>query len=360
MTASRPAMTASRAARGAAARRRRAAAIAAVVMTAAVAVAVSRLGGGPEAGPSGLDGSAGARRSELLVLQVVGAEDPLLAMIGTGPGERDASFFSVPFDLMLTVPGQGEARAGEVAALDAETVRVALSNTFGTWAEHVAVLDLEGLSAVVDRAHGLEVNVPGFYATREGDLGPGAVRLSGPQVVALLGLDGEGAEARWASVVQGLLRRPVRLGARDLAETDGLAGVRRVLRGARGASLATFPTTSVAGSVLVPLQPDFDRQVARHFGSRTPVPVIVENGVGVPGLGREVATVLVPLGYRVVVSQNADLFGYQRTRVVANGAAAVGDARRIQGALGVGRVGVSQVPSGIGDITIIVGEDFTG
>jgi hypothetical protein len=39
---------------------------------------------------------------------------------------------------------------------------------------------------------------------------------------------------------------------------------------------------------------------------------------------------------------------------------AIADAERIQKALGVGRVRVSQVPSGIGDITIIVGEDFTG
>ncbi len=129
----------------------------------------------------------------------------------------------------------------------------------------------------------------------------------------------EGAEARWASVVQGLLRGRVRLGEEDLAETDGIAGVRRVLKGARGAAIAAFPTLSVAGSVTVPLQPDLDRQVARLFGFRSPVPVIVQNGAGAPGLGQDVAAVLLPLGFRVVLSQNADLFGYERTRVVANG-----------------------------------------
>jgi len=82
--------------------------------------------------------------------------------------------------------------------------------------------------------------------------------------------------------------------------------------------------------------------------------------VGVPGLGQDVAAVLVPLGFRVVLSQNADLFGYERTRVVANSGRAIADAQRIREALGVGRVRVSQVPSGIGDITIIVGEDFAG
>jgi hypothetical protein len=133
-----------------------------------------------------------------------------------------------------------------------------------------------------------------------------------------------------------------------------------VLRGAEGAGLALFPTSSVAASVVVPSQPELDRQVASAFGASLPVPVIVENGVGTPGLGEDIAAILLPEGFRVAVSRNAEPFGFERTRVVANGEDAVGDARRIADALGVGRIGVSQVPSGIGDITIIVGEDFTG
>jgi hypothetical protein len=353
---------ATRVSRGAAVRRRRAAAaVVGVALVAAGIYGVSRLGdaaGNDHIGANG-DGRS-TKASELLVLQVVGTHDPLLAVIGTARASRRPSFFSLPFDLTLTVPGQGEAPAAEVAGLGVETVRVAVSNTFGAWAEHIAVLDLEGLASVVDRGKGIRVEVPGFYVTDAGNLGPGPARLSGEQVVALLSLQGDGAEARWASVVQGLLRGRVHLGREDLAETDGIAGVRRVLTGARGAAIAAFPTLSVAGSVTVPMQPDLDRQVAKLFGFRSPVPVIVENGAGAPGLGQDVAAVLLPLGFRVVLSQNADLFGYERTRVVANSNGAIADARRIREALGVGRVGVSQVPSGIGDITIIVGEDFTG
>jgi hypothetical protein len=332
----------------------------AVGLVAAGVYGVSRLGDAAGGGPRVAGSEPSARASALLVLQVVGTDDPLLALIGARRGDRPPAFYSVPFDLMLTVPGQGEVTATDVAGLDTETVRVALSNTFGAWADHVAVLDLGGLSAVVDRSEGVSVNVPGFYATEAGDLGPGSARLTGEQVVALLRVTGDGGEARWGSVVQGLLGGRVRLGSEDLAETDGIGGVRRVLKGARGATIAPFPTLSVAGSVTVPLQPDLDRQVARRFGVRTPVPVIVQNGVGAAGLGQDVAVVLLPLGFRVVLSQNADLFGYERTRVVANGGGAIMDARRIRRALGVGRVRVSQVPSGIGDITIIVGEDFTG
>jgi hypothetical protein len=353
---------ATRASRAAAFRRRRAAAaVVAVALVAAGVYGVSRLGDAAGGGPARTEADErppGA--SELLVMQVVGTPDPLLALIGARRGERRPAFFSVPFDLTLTVPGQGEVMAADVAGLDAETVRIAVSNTFGAWAEHVAVMDLEGLSAIVDRGEGLRVNVPGFYVTEAGNLGPGAARLTGEQVAALLRLREDGAEARWASVVQALLGGRIRLGGKDLNETDGIAGVRHVLKGARGAAVAAFPTLSVAGSVTVPRQPDLDRRVTRLFGFRTPVPVIVQNGAGVPGLGQDVAAVLLPLGFRVVLSQNADLFGYERTRVVANGSGAIADATRIQDALGVGRVRVSQVPSGIGDITIIVGEDFTG
>jgi hypothetical protein len=353
---------ATRVSRSAALRRRRAAAVVAgVVLVAAGAYGVSRLGDAAGGGPT--DRNADVRPaspSELLVLQVIGTDDPLLAVIGAAHDGRRPAFFSVPFDLTLTVPGQGEAMAAEVDGQDAETVRVAVSNTFGAWADHVAVMDLEGLADVVDREKGIRVRVPGFYATEAGNLGPGPNRLNGEQVAALLRSEGEGGEARWASVVQALLGDRIRLGEEDLAETDGIAGVRRVLKGARGAAIAAFPTLSVAGSVTVPMQPDLDRQVSRLFGVRSPVPVIVENGVGSPGLGQEVAAVLLPLGFRVVLSQNADLFGYERTRVVANSDQAIADARRIKKALGVGRVRVSQVPSGIGDITIIVGEDFAG
>jgi len=352
---------ATRVSRGAAGRRRRAAALLAAVVTAAAGVyAISRLGdaAGGGAGLAPVVGSAPT--SELLVLQVVGTDDPLLALVGSRVGDRAPSFFTVPFNLSLTVPGQGDVAAPEVPTLDPEGVRVAVSNTFGAWAGHVAVLDLEGLAAVVDRGNGLRVRVPGSYVTDAGNLGPGFARLSGEQVAALLTVQDEGGEARWAAVVQALLQRPVHLEEGDLVASDGLKGVHRVLRGARGAAVALFPTTSVAGSVTVPLQPDLDRAVVLRFGVASPVPVIVQNGAGTPGLGEGVAAAVLPLGFRVVLSQNADVFGYERTRIIANSDDALADARRIRRALGVGRVGVSQVPSGLGDITIIVGEDFTG
>jgi hypothetical protein len=331
-----------------------------IAIVAAAAYGVARLGDAAGGGPEPPASSGAARPAEILALQVTGTRDPLIALVGGRAGERPPAFFTVPFDLTMTVPGQGEATAAEVAGLEGPTMRVAVSNAFGVWAGDFAVLDLDGLASAVDRSGGIEVLVPGSYATDAGDLGPGMEELGGDQIAALLRVRDRSGEARWAAVVQGLLRDPVDLSDQELLASSDPDGVRRVLQASTGAGLSLFPTTSVAGSVLVPLQPDLDREVARSFGSGLPVPVIVENGVGAPGLGEDVAAILLPEGFRVVVSQNAEPFGYERTKVVANGQAALADARRIREALGVGRVGVSRVPSGIGDITIIVGEDFTG
>jgi LytR cell envelope-related transcriptional attenuator/LytR_cpsA_psr family len=347
--------------RAAAYRRRRAAVAAGGAFVVAAAVfGVTRLGGAPTADRERDPAARSGPSSELLALEVVGTEQPLLALVGTGGEGRPASFFTVPSELTMTVPGQGETTASQIASDAPETMRIALSNTFGVWADHYAVLGLDGIAAAVDRVDGIRVQVPGFYATSAGDLGPGASRLRGDQVAALLSVRTDGLEARWAAVVQGLLRNPMRLDRGDLVDTSGLGGVRRVLRGAAGAGLALFPTQVVAGNVVIPSQPALDQQVASAFGASLPVPVIVENGVGTPGLGEDVAALILPEGFRIALSRNAEPFGFERTRVVANGRAALADARRIVQALGVGRVGVSQVPSGIGDITIIVGEDFTG
>jgi hypothetical protein len=350
-----------RAARARAYRRRRAAVAAGgALVVAAVAFGLTRLDGTRQVERDDPLGGQGGATAELLALQVTGTEAPLLALVGTGSEGRPPSFFTIPADLTMTVPGQGETTATQLMEESPETMRIALSNTFGVWADQYAVLDLDGLAAAVDRADGLRVLVPGSYATSAGELGPGVATLRGDQVAALLGVRAQGAEARWASVVQALLREPIRLDRGDVVETSGLGGVRRVVRGAAGAGLTLFPTVSVAGSVVIPSQPALDRQVASAFGASLPVPVIVENGVGTPGLGEDVAALILPEGFRVTLSRNAEPFGFDRTRIVANGQRALADARRIAAALGVGRVGVSRVPSGIGDITIIVGEDFAG
>ena len=132
---------------------------------------------------------------------------------GDGSGHaqrRPPSFFSVPSIVLTPLPpwaGRGDVLGGRRSGRD--SVRVAASNMFGAWAEHVAVVDLDGLAAVVDRGKGAPRAGSRVLRHRGREPGPGAARLTGEQVVALLNLQEEGGEARWASVVQALLREPV-------------------------------------------------------------------------------------------------------------------------------------------------------
>ena len=77
-----------------------------------------------------------------------------------------------------------------------------------------------------------------------------------------------------------------------------------------------------------------------------------------PGQMRSVAERLIPAGFRVSISENASSFDHDTTLVVAGTAADQPAAERVQELLGVGTVSVAGVPSGLGDVTIVVGKDY--
>jgi hypothetical protein len=90
------------------------------------------------------------------------------------------------------------------------------------------------------------------------------------------------------------------------------------------------------------------------------VRVQVLNGNGVPGIGQEVASLLVGKGFRVILSGNAPRLNYRTTRVVTYDPSPEGQAlaQRAVELLGVGEVQISAQEQGIVDLTIVVGRDF--
>jgi len=298
------------------------------------------------------------RTQALLALSITGAPKPLLAIVGDA-GSPPA-VMSVPQGLRLAVPGAGELTTRQVADLAGPGLRVALSNLVGAWAAHYAVTDLSRLVALFDRKGGLRVQLPDPVSVGDGVLGPGDVTMTGGQVADYLGAEGQNTFTRWEIVLNGILAAPPTLQVGDLVETDDLGGVQATLDGAKGGRLETLPVQVGSATVRTPDYGALDRLMADRFGvRRTPVPVIVQNAVGVPGIGQRVGSLLIPKGFRVALSQNAVSFGQERTRVIALGEDNLSDARRVRAALGVGRIAVSQVPSGFGDVQIEVGEDFT-
>jgi hypothetical protein len=172
-----------------------------------------------------------------------------------------------------------------------------------------------------------------------------------------LAIDGPNAFTRWEIVLPALLR--ARTGGLT-GESDGLQAVTRLLPVSGEVRIETFPTRVSASSTRVPDYAALQDAMAANFDvEEPPVDVFVQNGVGGPGIGGDVAARIVPEGFRIVFSANADEFGLRRTEIIAVGEEHLADAKRLRRALGVGDLVVTEVPSGLSDITIVIGKDFT-
>ena len=330
-----------------------------IVVALGLAYAMTQIDGPANAGDgAGSPTPAAGRVPALLALSVTGAPKPLLAVVGT-EGSPPAAM-GIPQGLTLEVPGAGELTTRQVAALPGDGVQVALSNVVGAWAAHHAVTDLAHLATLIDRNEGLPVELPEEVELDGTVVGPGPMTMTGSQVASFLGAENQNTFTRWEVVLAGLMAAPPELEADDLTETDDLAGVQATLIGAKDGRIETLPVQVAAATVRVPKYEELDVLMAERFGvKRTPVPVIVQNAAGTTGIGEAVGRLIIGRGFRITLSQNAEQFDQDETQIVALGEEHLREARRVKAALGVGRIAVSQVASGIGYVQIIVGKDFT-
>jgi hypothetical protein len=87
------------------------------------------------------------------------------------------------------------------------------------------------------------------------------------------------------------------------------------------------------------------------------VRIVVLNGVGRPGVGEEVARILVPEGYQLVATGNANTFEVKTTKIISLSESDLSAAQRARDLLGVGQVLMAE-PTGLADLQIVVGQDF--
>lgn len=330
-----------------------------VVLAVLVAVVVARTGdeGTPAATPSASTSpSAPAGPADLLAFSVTGAPHALLATVGRGA--VDASVV-LPPDLTLTMPGAGEITTEQLQQLDGSSMRIGVSNVAGAWNTHYGVMDLIAFGEAVDRLGGLNVELQDAYVTGADVFGPGQIHMTGDQVVALLRADEDDIAARWADVLTAFLAAQPNLASNDFTETDDAQAAAEML-GAGAAPAQILPTQAVGGTAMIAAQPDLDDLMTQLFGTPTPLRAEVRNGNGQPGVGESVGARLIPAGFRIVLSDNADTFDHQTTQIIAAGTENAGAAQDAKEALGIGKVIVSQVSSGLADVSVIVGQDYHG
>jgi hypothetical protein len=256
---------------------------------------------------------------------------------------------AVPADVTINVPGQGLGTVGEAAAGgDVGLVSVALENLVGVRMDGSVDSTSSELQAAVDALGTIEVaDQP----------------MAGAQVIEYLTAQNPGALPderflRWQDVLEGI---------RDgvAANPAAVAGFPEPLRPVLAAgspdpmALYALPVVDLGAGLLRPDEKGLEAMVkdlfVPHVGDE--VLIVVLNGVGRPGVGEEVARILVPEGYQLVSTGNANTFEVKTTKIISLSETDLSAAQRARDLLGVGQVLMAE-PTGLADLQIVVGQDF--
>jgi hypothetical protein len=284
-------------------------------------------------------------RADGLTLVVVRTQaGPYAGVVGSTGGEDGA--LVLPTRIRVTIPGQGEGTLGEALGLPTDQAVTTVANLLGVWVDHTVAFGRQRLSGIVDREEGIDV---------------GGSLLMGDEVVELLEGAGDGGMSAFQLVLQGLLAGGIEWSASDLPEADAPSAVLGELQALQGAPVTVLPSEEAATGIYRSEPEAIRSSLVEAFGGpdREVIGTVVLNGSGVPGIGELVAALLVPDGFRVVISDNASSFDHDETLVVVGSADDVALGERVRDLLGVGSVNVS-VASGIAPVTIVVGKDFSG
>ncbi len=295
------------------------------------------------------------------------------------PPVGDRELVMIPQTLLVQVPGFGEFSMAEALAFGGpDLARLALANEMGIRIDDLVAVPGGGLAVL---AEDLVVDVPVELFVEEPDgsrrlIASGTQRLSIDLVELLLVEQGTGDQFDWLrrqeAVWEGIgafvvedSGAAVRLMATG-ADPTGSAGLRTAI--AADPLIGTPPLDRVAmgGSrdALVLATDRIDGYLEERLGhlhlreGRRPR-VEILNGNGTAGSSLPVAEALIGEGFYVFRSGNADRFDYAASQVIAQGEDAVEAAREVGAILGVADLLLeAQAPSGVVDVSIIVGTDL--
>lgn len=361
-----------------------AAAVAIVAIILLGAVVVPELGGGNKA----------PETKTLLVVQTDEARPEAGAVALTLFGLSDNNASSIVFlppGTSSEIPSQGPDRLGDAILLsNASLTRLAVENLMGIRVDSMLVLNSAGMREFFDPLGPVKITVGERLTAREGDLlrtrfTPGTFDFDAAKLVEYLNFRGD-AE----SDIQRLTRHQrVWDGVLDRAKSDGLgeAMIDRLAEvqlaqanevAALG-ELITKLSKSERGYALLPVDPkqaldnqesyepridDIQSMVNQRFAGARPktgsdrIRIGILNGNGNVGVTEAVALQLVPEGYRVIYTENADRFDYPATQIVFYRTPFEDQAREIQGRMGTGELVYNRSPQDVVDIVIIVGSDY--
>lgn len=348
---------------------------------------------------------AGPERQDTLLVQLVGADRVAVASALTGATSETsaASVLLVPSGLLVEVPGGEALPFGETTTLgEADSASAALTDLTGVRVDGSWVLDQQAFAALVDAVGGVQVSVD-TEVTREAPDGgqtvvlrAGRQQLSGSQAAAYASFltENEPEQARLARFdnvlttsieklpadredIGALLARMPGGEPESTLAADELVDRVHALRTAADAGelvADVLPVTEIDTGADTPLFGlDVSQAAAltrRLFpGALQTAPggevlrVLVENGVGTPGLLEVARARLVASGFRYISGGNASDFSADPSVVfVLDGTEQeMRRGYRVAATLGLPRSAVQPLSRGqtVADVIVVLGSDFS-
>jgi hypothetical protein len=332
-------------------------AIAALVLVSILTGPVRRLVGAAAAG-------ANPPAPTTLAWAIQTSSGSLIAVVSLPGANRPASLVVIPGDTIVDLPGGGAGTIGAAATTPGMTVAAAQA-TLNVRVPHYLLINEADLEALVDRLGGISVDAEDAFVSRGQPLGPGPVHLLGADVASYLAAYNQqpgDLTSRWEDVLTGVFNGSTdpRLWTFPLGQSDDVSLAGRILAAAHGTPLFELPTVASDGVV----EPDTKAIAAltsKTFAPTLPlIRVVVLSENGRPDMGAAISTILAPHGYRVVAAQDDAYHDEPLTQVVASNESFLPQAQQVMALLKAGNVYVGAQPTGIADITIVVGKDFKG
>ena len=323
----------------------------------AAAVYVARPGAGGNDHPR-VAGSLGAAPPSV-VWMIPTSHGDQIAVVGL-PKSGPAVAIAVPSESHVTLPA-GDISTVGVSADSGPHAQAVAQNVLLKRIGHYLVTTPANFGKLVNALGGIQVQTEAPFTFNGHRINPGSIKMKGAMAVAYLAQAGtDDVTGRWEDLLAGVLDAAREASAwGTVGESDDPVVVSRLLAASTGATVLEMPTEPASGGGIEADRNALSRMLPR-FGQSlgSLVRIVVVNGSGAPGLGTVIDGRLAPYGFSVVTSENASRFDVKRSTVVASGQGNLKAAEVAAKILGVKSVKVSDQPTSLEDVTIIVGKDL--
>ena len=328
------------------------------------------------------------------------------------PAQKKATLISLPRDTQVELPGYGTQKLNAAFVFGGlPLAKSTIEGIAGVSTSHYAMVDMDGLSRLVDALGGIEVDVPIDIDDWEagGSLSAGRQVLNGEQALILcrsrtpfeeaFGAGDFYRAANQRMVIQAIVDKALSSGPITLislaptimgmVDTDiSVIDLLRLTQAYVGMNAATdlytaeMPTTPVYEDELwyqVILEDEWREMMKRVDAGLPPTEdgdpaaltsasaaqaayagtVSVRNGAGIDGVAMAASTRIEQAGFSVVDTGNAEAFDYETSVVVYDDPAHADDAQALVGALGSGYAMLNDGSYVFNtDYLVVVGQDF--